>query len=258
MDNEKNPFRRTNSRFSKDIFFNDDKNIDNKNKREKKYDNVPKTDKPNEQKNVNTFLTDNTKPNFAKDKKEKREKQERRENFSRFSSPPKEEKKKDFEMSIEEFPELVCHKNTDNKETILLEKKFLDAVNTIQSVNEDDKDSIKPGWVVLSKNYDSCQINIAEGPLTNYRAKQLELQLLEETPKYIMENIHNALIQKWERNIVSYEAIHGEGSYQEVYYLPPVYDDFYNYSEDESDEEEDQDNYENDEYMERGWNSDYE
>jgi hypothetical protein len=256
-----NPFKQTNSRFSKDIFFNEDEIQEKTN--EKKTD---KRKNEEQEKNVNSFLLDNIKTSTStgRDKNEynKERRNTSRDNSSRFLPKPKpiEEKKQVFEINNNDFPELLNDKRniTDSKETTLFKKKFLDAINTIYTSNDEDKGKIKPGWIVLCKNQDNNQIKIIEGELTIYQQQQKELKILEEDPNFIMEKIHNTLLQKWEKNMVSYDAINGDGSYEDLYYLPPVYDDFYNYGEFENDEENEEENYDMDDYMDRGWTSDYE
>lgn len=264
--NDPNPFvskKSNTSRFSKDNFFSDDE-IKPKEKR-KNIDNSSS--------NINTFLVDNSKNNkpinnsqktYEKGRNDDR-KQYKEQNYNSFSSQSKQPKPQIFNIEIEEFPELVSPLTTTSTcDNLSPAKNFLEAVNTVNII-EEDNDKIKPGWIVICKsnnneNSDNNEIKIIEGELTEYRLKLKEKEDLmnKDSPNYIMEQIHEELCKIWDKNIALYDSIHGEGAYEEVYYLPPIYDDFYNYDDSDIEEEDDYDMNDIDEYSDRGWTSDYE
>lgn len=250
-----NPFKEKNTRFSKDAFFSDDEIKKKEKKVDKTYDHVAP--------NVNTFLVENK--DRGKDDNNRRRDNNRTKdrdtyrNPKMFSSKTKEEKQvqPDFVIKNEDFPELVQSTDSNLCEQPTEAKNFLDAVNTVNIVEEDkDKDKIKDGWIVMTKGNNN-QVLELKGELTIYQQKQEKLRLLEENPNFIMEKIGTALCEKWEKRIQDYDAIHGEGAYENVYYLPPVYDDFYKYEDTDSDNDDNMDNYDMDDYSDYG-SSDYE
>jgi hypothetical protein len=253
---DKNPFtsKSSNSRFSKDAFFSEE---DTKNQEKRKKPDHLST-------NTNTFLVEKDK-NVQPTKNTYKPRDQGRNNDRRqtFFSQPKEIKPVTFDITNEEFPELASPANSASStdinvtEKITEGKNFLDAINTVTIV-EEDYDKIKPGWIVIYRNKDEYQINSTEGELTEYQLKEKEKAIAQDNPNFIMEQIHEELCNKWEKNIASYDCIHGEGAYEKVYYLPPVYDDFYNYDDYESDDDNAFDNNDIDDYSDRGWTSDYE
>lgn len=257
---DKNPFKSkpNNSRFSKDIFFSDDE-IKNQDKPTEKRKNLEPSELSG---NVNTFLVDKSKDirpinNIYKTRDQGK-------NISRkqtFFSEPKEIKPLTFDITNEEFPSLSPSVSVASISNTFDEKpqgkNFLDAINTITIV-EEEYDKIKPGWIVIYKDNTDNQIKITEGEPTKYQLKEKEKSIVENNLNFIMEQVHHGLSKMWDKNIVLYDSIHGEGAYEEVYYLPPVYDDFYKYEDSDTEEDDEFDGNELDDYSDRGWTSDYE
>lgn len=243
-----NPFKTktNNSRFSRDIFFNDEQ--ESSQVKEKKYKNNMAEGK----KEGNTFLVDKEKP-IRKNINNYGAKSNNNRNYNKYE---KNEvvKQTNFDMNIEEFPELVSQKND---ESIILsnEKKFSDIVKTINTIEEDNSDIIRPGWITITKNKENGKIEVINGEITEFQRKQEELS---QNMSHIMRQIDIALNEIWDRNIAVYDAINGEGAYEERFYLPPVYDDFEDYGEDDEMDESNNNEFYNDEYIsDIDYNSDY-
>lgn len=237
-----NPFTEKNNRFSKEAFFSEDDIKKTQKKVAKSSDHTGT--------NVNTFLVQNKDKGRDKNKDNRHRENNRNSNNNIFSSKTKQEKSIEFDMKNEDFPELGLSINNNPSEQLNEAKNFLEAVNTIV-ITEDVSDKIKDGWIVMTKE------KMIEGELTQYQKKQKKRSALEATPRFIMEQIHTALCEKWEKRIEEYDALHGDGAYESVYYLPPVYDDFYKYEETDSDYDDNTDNYDIDDYSDYGA-SDYE
>lgn len=255
---DQNPFKSKpiNSRFSKDIFFSDDE-IKNKEKHTERKKNIEHSSS-----NVNTFLVDKEKTFRTTNSTHKIYGQERN-NYRKQDKQLNEITPVSFNITIEEFPELsspstsVSNMNINVFKNQFEGKNFLDAVNTVNIV-EEENDKIKPGWIVICKDNNDNQIKIIEGELTQYQVNKKEKDILQDNPNFIMKEIHEELCKIWEKNIALYDCIHGEGAYEEIYYLPPIYDDFYKYDDSESEEDDEIDVNDMDEYSDRGWTSDYE
>lgn len=249
---ENNPFlskKSSNSRFSKDIFFQDEKT-----KPQEKRKNVEHT-------NVNTFLVDNDKNTRTINNTRKNDQRKNNDRKQMFFSQPKEPKPvATFDIMNEDFPELSPSASSVTNtfdQQLEVGKNFIDIVNTVNIVQE-DTDKIYPGWIIISRDNTDNKIKITEGELTKYQLKKKETSMIEENLDFIMEQVHQELCKIWDKNIALYDSIHGEGAYQEVYYLPPVYDDFYKYDDCETEDEDNFDGNDLDDYSDRGWASDYE
>lgn len=251
-----NPFKTNsnNSRFSRDNFFaNDETKSSFSRVKEKKEKDINKksindTSESKEQK-PNSFLQDNKKFTHKKENKY----------YQNFKNDIKYDKnyndnKNDFNINVEDFP-VLC--NVDDKQIFISpQKTFTDAVNTINIIEDNNEDKIKPGWVVISKNKETNKQEFIYGETTPY---QVKLQERENNMTYIINCIHIELNRLWNKNVQTYDSINGEGTYEETFYLPPVYDDFEDYNENEFDEDEfDIDNSDPDRDMsDIDYNSDY-
>lgn len=67
--------------------------------------------------------------------------------------------------------------------------------------------------------------------------KKKQQEELENEPNYIMDKAVSMMKQNWDRYKRQYDVIHGEGAYNEVYVLPPVYGEEYDTDNDSSDNE---------------------
>jgi len=235
-----NPFKSKseNSRFSRDIFFNDDQI----NKQESSQVKEKKNNIREEKKEANTFLSDKEK--YIKQNQNNHVEKSR--NNRDYNKYKKNEVIKEviFDINIEEFPELGLQKNSES--TIACnEKKFSDIVKTINIIEEDNSNIIRPGWIIIAKNKENGKIEVTNGEMTKFQKKQQETS---QNISYIMRQIYITLNEIWDRNISVYDAINGEGAYEERFYLPPVYDDFEDYNK-ENEIDENNNEFNNDEYI---------
>jgi hypothetical protein len=242
-----NPFKSNsnNSRFSRENFFIDNDSSSFSRVKEKKERNQKNNGNNLERrdKSINSFLQDNKSHDKYNKKQDKY-----------FKKETINDTKKDFNIENEDFPLLS---ETHVKETTIIpEKTFTDVVNTINIIEDDNSDKIKPGWIIISKNKETNTQEFHYGETTSY---QLKLQERENDISYMMSCIESELNRLWNKNIAIYDSINGEGSYEERFYLPPVYDDFEDYFDENEVDEEDFDIYSDaDKYMsDIDYNSDY-
>jgi hypothetical protein len=242
-----NPFKSktNNSRFSRDIFFNDEQ--ESFQVKEKKH----KSNEVEGKKADNTFLVDKEKK-IRKNSNNYEGKSYTNHNYNKYAKNDV-IKEVNFDMNIEEFPELISQKK-DEPIILANEKKFSDIVKTINIIEENNNNIIRPGWIIITKNKESRNTEVTNGEMTEFQKKQE----LSQNMSYIMRQIDIALNEIWDRNVATYDKINGEGAYEETFYLPPVYDDFEDYGEeDEIDENNNNDFYNDENISDIDYHSDY-
>lgn len=238
-----NPFKANSnsSRFSRENFFINDESKASFSRVKEKDQNQKNSSNNSESKDIkiNTFLQDNNKKKANYDKKEDKYYKNIRNDIK---NDMKKDIKNEFSINIEDFPVLS---ETNVKEDLIMapEKKFTDVLNTINIIQDDNQDEIKPGWVVISKNKETNTQEFIYGEMTPYQSK---IQERENDISYIMNSIDIELNRLWNKNIALYDSINGEGSYEERFYLPPVYDDFEDYFDENEIDEDDMDIYNSD------------
>ena len=127
-------------------------------------------------------------------------------------------KKQSVFVLEEEFP-LLCESHT-----ILIENtlKFTDAVNTVIAEEIVEEAKVLPKWVSYSRQNGTTIVNTGSYIIEKLRLEK-EQEILENSPNVLMKNVIDKLQKKWEQFKVEYDLIHGDGSYDNLYILPPVY-----------------------------------
>jgi hypothetical protein len=147
-------------------------------------------------------------------------------------------KAKEFIFSEDLFPDLIPPTNEKSIENTT--SKFKDILNTeIDESLAIQKNIIQPGWIEISR------INgkniVKNNELTPYEIKMKKINELTNNPNYIMNTVITTMNKNRDKHIQCYDSIHGEGSYEELFVLLPVYDEEYeddnSYYEEESDSE---------------------
>ena len=142
---------------------------------------------------------------------------------------------KEFDISTEIFPEMQG--SSINKEETVVEPssnktQFKDIITKVNNTNDTIyENKIKPGWVEISRV--NGKTIFKKGPLTPYLIHLQEQEELENDPNYIMNKAITQMIINRNRYIIEYNSIHGEGAYEEMYILPPVYGPEYDTEEDD-------------------------
>jgi len=153
--------------------------------------------------------------------------------------------KKEYSLEMDHFPDLntgpfKVNKEETNKEEIK-KMNFMEKVQNSgkenmslsTSIEEKNKDYIKPGWVCLYKEPKTSQIIWKYGdPISS--------MLKEDKPN--PSDVLNALVETYEKQIAYYDMLWGEGAYDQHYKWPNHdYDYFERLDEmcEEMDEEQD-------------------
>ena len=128
-----------------------------------------------------------------------------------------------FDYKEEAFPELlVCNKPLANTSDVVT-KKYSDIAATVNEVKKVENNPVPPGWTQFTRSKGNWKFDIAHGEKTK---RQLELdqeEALLNNPAYIYNQLITTLSNNWSRYKKQYDSIHGEGAYDLIYYLEPVY-----------------------------------
>jgi hypothetical protein len=213
--NKQNPF--TNNRFH----FLDEDNITNE-----KFKSVKKEKK--------TDLYDSSNNSFTKEKNPTHS-QTRNYNYNRnssynsfnsfnknYKSPDKVKEVKIFNIEEIDFPEM--ENNIISHQTSSVNVNFKDALNKQNEIvlrTEIEQNNVKPGFIEISRINNKTVFK--EGPLTSYMIEQNEKEVYENNPYYIMNKAICIMSKNWDRYMNEYDSIHGEGAYEEMFVLSPVY-----------------------------------
>ena len=159
----------------------------------------------------------------------------------------------EYNYKDNEFPDLVPNEKLVgiNNES---NKKYLEVCSVKPEVILAKKNTVPPGWVQYSRPKGVCILgaNMTQGsPLFDVTygdktKRQLEQEAEEkvredkkkstlDNPYYHYNKMLDALVHNWDRYKTQYDEIHGEGSYDLIYYTDPVYPSDEYFSDTESD-----------------------
>ena len=164
--------------------------------------------------------------------------------------------KETMHTSIELTPELFPILGTQYQTNISQEPhnymNFKDIVNTNRPndiiINDTDKDNVIHGWVEIYKSNTSNEI------IRNNGYSKIQTEYIEENINTSMNNIIDLMKQRWEIYKEDYDELNGEGSYDNIYTLPPIYGPEYEYDNDNDDDnDDDDDNDEDNKYGNVDW-----
>lgn len=213
-----NPFLQQTNRFS----FIDSENINKKNTKDKK--NKTKYESSN-----NSFTKPTEHHNKHTDNKQQ---------TNQFKNTTHNIKKHNDEFTITEelFPSLTTiHPNTVTQNN----KDFKEALYQTPTETNNNNNTLQPGWIQIYK------VNNKITTIYNPNSKQNEPP--EDNINNLMHKTITNLEQIWLKHKINYDKIHGEGAYDHIHYMPPIYYD--------TDSDDDDNN--NEEYYETEYN-DYE
>ncbi len=137
------------------------------------------------------------------------------------------------------FPHLNTHISKRDTNTVPINYKVLVA-NMIDPIVTDHSElsetHVKPGWVEISQINNTNIYKYGEPTPFMKRLEELE-QEPEYDPNDIMNKAIDIMSKNWKRYEKYYDELNGEGSYEEQFKLPPVYDS--DYDDSDTDDEND-------------------
>lgn len=143
-------------------------------------------------------------------------------------------KKLIYDYRNTEFPDLV--KPTSSVVETISGKNYADIAATIIEIPETKNIPVLPGWTQYSRSKQSHLFEVSYGTQTK---RQIELdreEAMVSNPLYIYRQMISTLECRWARYKIQYDKIHGEGSYDLMYYTEPIYDFDETFSDGEKDE----------------------
>lgn len=138
----------------------------------------------------------------------------------------KEKDTKNYNYKDNEFPDLIPAAKTEQDATAASSvKKYSDIAATVNQVKKVQEAPIPPGWTGYFKDKETNKFIIQHGEKTKRQLEMDQEDKLNNNPSYIYNQMITTLANNWERYKTQYDSIHGEGAYDLVYYLPPIYPD---------------------------------
>jgi hypothetical protein len=133
--------------------------------------------------------------------------------------------KANYDYKEEAFPDLaLSNKSTVNTSaTVTKIKKYSDIAATVNEVKKVEENSVPPGWTQFTRSKGNWKFEIAHGEKTKRQLELDEEEALLNNPAYIYNQMITTLSNNWSRYKKQYDSIHGEGAYDLIYYLDPVY-----------------------------------
>jgi len=136
------------------------------------------------------------------------------------------------------FPELI-HNSNNSQDNIETSTNFKDILNTqLEPEIDPNKNNVEPGFVEITV-VDNKFI-MKHGPPTHSEIKMNANLERENNINYCMNNVVIALGKQWTKYKEEYDNLNGDGSYDELYCLPPVYGPEYDIDTDEETSDEQQ------------------
>jgi hypothetical protein len=133
------------------------------------------------------------------------------------------EKKINYDYKEEAFPELlVCNKSLVNTSDIVT-KKYSDIAATVNEIKKVENNPVPPGWTQFTRSKGNWKFDIVHGEKTKRQLEMDQEEALLNNPAYIYNQLITTLSKNWLRYKTQYDSIHGEGAYDLIYYLEPVY-----------------------------------
>ena len=124
-------------------------------------------------------------------------------------------------LTPELFPELIQNSN-NSSENVSNATNFKDILNTqIEPEIDPNRNLVTPGFVEITVV--NNKFIMKHGPPTRSEIKMNARLERENNINFCMNNVIVALATQWTKYKEDYDTLNGDGSYDELYFLPPVY-----------------------------------
>ena len=160
----------------------------------------------------------------------------RDDNRSSSNFKPKESVKvPEIILTPELFPELIPNSN-NSSDNVSNATNFKDILNTkIEPEIDPNRNLVTPGFVEITVV--NNKFIMKHGPPTRSEIKMNARLERENNINFCMNNVIVALATQWTKYKEDYDNLNGDGSYDELYCLPPVYGPEYDIEEEETNDE---------------------
>jgi len=167
-------------------------------------------------------------------------------NNRRYRDTDNIKKEKKYNYQENDFPDLVSSKKVIIENVQNVDTKYATIAATLNdTIMVSNEVTVPPGCIQYTKHKDKYCFIVKYGDKTRSQILQEQKDKLKSNPTYIHNRMIATLVDNWSRYKLNYDEIHGEGSYDELYYTESIYssEDFC------SDVESDRDTYDSyDEY----------
>lgn len=148
----------------------------------------------------------------------------------------------DFDITKEAFPDLLGSKTGNKNKTTVL--NYTNVASKLDSKIEENivkktQELVPSGWVQYTVNKNTGKITVSHGKKNNYDLVKEKRLLIESDPYFAWMMTLKELSANWNKYKVTYDKIHGQGAYEEMYYSEPIYpwlDTTFNSDEDSENE----------------------
>lgn len=128
-----------------------------------------------------------------------------------------------YNYKEEAFPDLIVGNKPSVNTCVAETKKYSDITATVNEVKKIEKSNVPPGWTQFTRTKGNYRFDIVHGEKTKRQLEMEEEDALLDNPAYIYNKMITKLSDNWLRYKNQYDSIHGEGAYDLIYYLEPIY-----------------------------------
>lgn len=133
-------------------------------------------------------------------------------------------KEKKYNYIENDFPDLVPSKKVFIENEQNVDTKYATIAATTNDIIIVSNDVTVPsGWIQYTKHKDKYGFIVKYGDKTRSQILQEQKDKLKSNPTYIHNHMIATLVDNWSRYKINYDNLHGEGSYDEIYYNEPIY-----------------------------------
>jgi hypothetical protein len=125
-----------------------------------------------------------------------------------------------FEIKPTDFPELLVNKSTEPQSFNPV--NYIKALSTSNEISKEEN-IVQPGWIQYKFNKETRNVETAYGSKTASQLRRERRKQLENDTNYLMQQSIIQITKNWNQYKAEYDNINGEGSYDDVYYLSPLY-----------------------------------
>jgi len=145
-------------------------------------------------------------------------------NSRRYRDTDNVKKEKKYNYQENDFPDLVPSKKVFIEYDQNLDTNYatIAAISNETIIISNDV-TVPPGWIQYTKDKNKYGFTVKYGDKTKTQILQEQKDKLKSNPGYIYNNMIATLVGNWSRYKLNYDNIHGEGSYDQIYYTEPIY-----------------------------------
>uniref|UniRef100_A0A6C0E5R4 Uncharacterized protein n=1 Tax=viral metagenome TaxID=1070528 RepID=A0A6C0E5R4_9ZZZZ len=174
---------------------------------------------------MNTFKFDNAE--YKKKNKYETDTRFFKNNLQSAVNPENIKKEKDFTVEQKDFPRLAVNQGESSMPTSTPTVSFVDMMK--ESINAENnpsvlKETVNPGWVSISRNKETSQIEWKWGDKTEYMKQLEKKEQLNNNLSYCMHKTIHKMHEDYIKYEELYDEIYGDGAYSHTYRYSVQYD----------------------------------